>query len=33
LTVPADAENGDLRLQLFVNGQPLRQTLWIPVQR
>jgi uncharacterized protein (TIGR03437 family) len=33
LTVPETAETGDLQLHAFVNGQPLRQTLWIPVQR
>jgi uncharacterized protein (TIGR03437 family) len=33
LTVPQDAQTGDAEFQAFVNGQPLRQSLWIPVQR
>lgn len=33
VVVPADAENGDLALQVRLGGEPIGQTLFIPVQR
>ncbi|MBK5290307.1 MAG: peptidylprolyl isomerase [Acidobacteriia bacterium] len=33
VTIPTDAPSGDLALEVKLDGTPIAQTLWIPVQR